>query len=46
MSWTTFLAVIAYFQNNDSTKQMINGIEGLAEGMEIVMEPINESNCK
>ena len=46
MSWTTFLALIAYFQNNDRTKQMINGIEGLSEGMEMVMEPRSESNCK
>lgn len=46
MSWTTFLALIAYFQNNDSTKQMVNGIEGLSEGMEMIMEPISESNCK
>ncbi len=38
MSWTTFLALIAFFQNNDSTKQMVNRIEGLSEGMERVME--------
>ena len=38
MSWTTFLALIAFFQNNDSTKKMLIGIEGLSEGMEIIME--------
>lgn len=34
MSWTTFLALMAFFQNNDSTKQMINSIEGLSKGVE------------
>lgn len=34
MSWTTFLAMMAFFQNNDSTKQMINSIEGLSKGVE------------
>lgn len=46
MSWTTFLALIAYFQNNDSTKQMLNGIKGISEGMEIIIEPTAESNSK
>ncbi len=46
MSWTTFLALIAYFQNNDSTKQMINGIEGFSEGIGMIMEPTNEINTK
>lgn len=38
MSWTTFLALIAYFQNNESTNKMINEINGLSEGMEMIME--------
>ena len=38
MSWTTFLALIAYFQNNESTKKMIGEINGLSEGIEMIME--------
>lgn len=38
MSWTTFLALMAFFQNNDSTKHMINSIEGLAEGVEAIVD--------
>lgn len=30
MTWTTFLALIMYFQNNPSTLQLLNGIEGLS----------------
>lgn len=30
MSWTVFLALIASFQNNDSTRQMSENIEGLS----------------
>ena len=41
MSWTTFLALIAYFQNNESTKQMLNGIDGLSEGIEQIIDPVN-----
>lgn len=29
MSWTTFLALIAYFQNNENTKEMLNNHEEL-----------------
>ncbi len=43
MSWTTFLALIAYFQNNENTNKMINEIDGLSKGIEMVMElPIEE----
>ena len=42
MSWTTFLALIAYFQNNESTRTMINGIDGLSEGVETIMESPKE----
>lgn len=38
MSWTTFLALMAFFQNNDSTKQMINSIEGLSKGVETIID--------
>lgn len=38
MTWTTFLALIAYFQNNDQTRQMLEYIEGFSDGMQKVME--------
>ncbi len=37
MSWTTFLALIAFFQNNESTNKMINEIGGLSEGIDAIM---------
>lgn len=46
MSWTTFLALIAYFQNNENTKKMINEINGLSEGIEMVMESPDEVDEK
>ena len=46
MSWTTFLALIAYFQNNESTKKMISEINGLTEGIEMIMESSDELNGK
>lgn len=43
MSWTTFLALIAYFQNNENTNKMISEIDGLSEGIEMLMEsPVKE----
>lgn len=42
MSWTTFLALIAFFQNTESTKQMLNSIEGLSKGLENIVDPDNE----
>ena len=42
MSWTTFLALIAFFQNNDSTKQMLNSIDGLSAGVELIVDSVNE----
>ena len=42
MSWTTFLALIAYFQNNENTRKMINEINGLSEGIEMIMESLDE----
>lgn len=44
MSWTTFLALIAYFQNNKSTRHMLDGIDGLSEGMELIMEHNYDEN--
>lgn len=46
MSWTTFLALIAYFQNNESTKKMIGEINGLPEGIEMIMESSDEIDSK
>lgn len=46
MSWTTFLALIAYFQNNESTKKMIGEINGLSEGIEMIMESSDEIDNK
>lgn len=46
MSWTTFLALIAYFQNNESTKKMIGEINGLSEGIERIMESSDEIDSK
>ena len=46
MSWTTFLALIAYFQNNESTKKMIGEISGLSEGIEMIMESSDEIDGK
>lgn len=37
MSWTTFVALIAVFQNNEETKQMLDSIEGLGEEISKVM---------
>lgn len=42
MSWTTFLALIVYFQNNENTRKMINEINGLSEGIEMIMESPDE----
>lgn len=44
MSWTTFLALIAYFQNNENTRKMINEINGLSEGIEMIMESPDEAD--
>lgn len=46
MSWTIFLALIAYFQNNESTKKMIGEINGLSEGIEMIMESSDEIDGK
>lgn len=33
MNWTTFLALVAFFQNNEKTKTMLESIDGLIEGL-------------
>lgn len=38
MSWTTFLALLAFFQNNEQTKTMIDQINGFGDSMTKVME--------
>lgn len=38
MTWTTFLALLAFFQNNEQTKQMIDQINGFSDSMTKVME--------
>jgi DNA-binding XRE family transcriptional regulator len=38
MNWTTFLALVALFQNNEHTKQMIDQMDGFNEGMIKIME--------
>lgn len=38
MPWITFLALIAYFQNNDSTRKMLDSIEGITEGMKLILD--------
>lgn len=38
VTWTTFLALVAYFQNNEQTRQMIDMIENFEDDMAIVME--------
>lgn len=38
MTWTTFLALVAYFQNNERTKQIIDMIDNFNEDMTMIME--------
>lgn len=38
MAWTTFLALVAFFQNNEQTKPMVDQINGFNEGMLKIME--------
>ena len=37
MNWTTFVALIAVFQNNQETRRMLNSIEGFEREIENVM---------
>lgn len=38
MRWTIFLALLAFFQNNEQTKTMIDQINGFGDSMTKVME--------
>ena len=38
MNWTTFMALVAFFQNNEMTRQMVGKIDGFNEGMAKMME--------
>lgn len=38
MTWTTFMALIAFFQNYDSTKDMYKYIDGIEEKMNVILE--------
>lgn len=38
MTWTIFLALLAFFQNNEQTKTMIDQIDGFGDSMTKVME--------
>lgn len=37
-SWTIVLALIAYFQNNEETSQMLNQIMGIPEKLQMIMD--------
>lgn len=45
MSWTVFLALIAFFQNNDNTRQMLDNIEGLSAGLEMLLSSDLKKNA-
>lgn len=38
LTWTVFLALVAFFQNNESTKSMLENMDGFADGMKESME--------
>ena len=38
MNWTTFAALIAVFQSNDQTRQMLKGIDGFEDEVVRMME--------
>lgn len=42
MAWTTFLALVAFFQNNEQTLPMLKQNEGLLEGIEKILHDQNE----
>lgn len=37
ISWTTFLALLAFFQNNEQTRRMIEQFDGFEENMSIIL---------
>lgn len=38
ISWTTFLALVAYFQNNELTKPMIDGMSDFNDKLSLIMD--------
>lgn len=42
MGWTTFLALVAFFQNNDQTMQMLKQVNGLLNGIERILHDQKE----
>ena len=42
MGWTTFLALVAFFQNNDQTMQMLKQVNGLLNGIERILDDQKE----
>lgn len=38
MTWITFMALIAFFQNCGSTKDMYKYIDGIEEKMNVILE--------
>ena len=38
MPWTTFMALVAFFQNNEMTRQMVGKIDGFSEKMAEFMD--------
>ena len=42
MGWTTFLALVAFFQNNDQTMQMLKQVNGLPNGIERILHDQKE----
>ena len=38
ISWTTFLALVAYFQNNELTKTMIDGMDDFNIRLSLMMD--------
>lgn len=46
MNWTTFAALVAFFQNNEETKHMLNNIDDLGEEITNVMTMQDEAEHK
>lgn len=38
ISWTTFLALVAFFQNNELTKTMIDGMSDFNDKLSLIMD--------
>ena len=44
MPWTTFMALVAFFQNNEMTKQMMGKMDGFNEKIADFTDS-NQKNC-